>query len=268
MFPDTLKKTGPHFLLSVLLLLGLAGGGVGCQLPPQKELPQVILKLDDAWFEGDSIHLGWVRTFDYLNSKNVVATIGIVGERMEQATPAYYAWMKRQAGQGHEIWNHGYCHCKPIMDGKELREFRGTEYSYQLEHLQKTQRIAAERLNIELETFGAPYNGNDGNTARALTAVPALKTWLYPPKEWPAELFGMPRIEEVNIEYPVHQPDFDAFVAGFKAHLDEPVLVIQGHPRSWLEPGERFVEFQRIIEFLLQEGVRFTTPSDYRKSFN
>lgn len=254
-------------LLFHLALLGLVGGSLGSCVPQrQSELPQVILKLDDAWFEEGFIHEGWIKTFDYLNAKKVKATIGIVGERMESATPAYYEWLTGQAKAGHEIWNHGYCHCKPTVDGEERREFRGTDFEYQLDHLQKTQAIAADKLGLQLETFGAPYNACDTNTVRALSKIPELKTWLYPPNRNTAGKFAMPRIGAVNIEYPVHQPDFDAFVAGFRAHREEPVLVIQGHPRSWLEPRARMTEFQKIIDFLVAEDVRFTTPSAYRKS--
>lgn len=253
-------------LFRVAVISMVCGMWWSCRVPPQPNLPQVILKLDDAWFEDDSIHLGWVKTFEYLNAKQVRATIGIVGERMENANPSYCGWLKRQARAGHEIWNHGYCHCKPVVDGKELREFRGTDYQYQLEHLQKTQALAMDKLDLKLETFGAPYNACDSNTIRALSMIPELRTWLYPPNQKIAGKFAMPRIGDVNIEYPVHQPNFAAFVAGFRAHLEEPVLVIQGHPRSWMEPRARMTEFQKIIDFLVAEGVRFTTPSAYRES--
>ncbi len=250
-----------------IAFLSLLGGLFSsCAARKQGKLPQVILKLDDAWFEGDSIHQGWVKTFDYLNSKNIPATIGLVGERMEGASPAFYHWLEVQANAGHELWNHGYCHCKPIVDGKELREFRGTGYQYQLEQLRKTQAIAADKLGITLVTFGAPYNACDDDTELALREVPEIATWLYPPAGKTAGKHPMPRIDAVNIEYPVHQPDFAAFVSGFRAHIEEQVLVIQGHPRSWMAPESRMAEFRQIVDFLIAEGVHFTTPAAYRKT--
>ncbi|MEO0340029.1 MAG: hypothetical protein AAF242_12540, partial [Bacteroidota bacterium] len=71
------------------------------------------------------------------------------------------------------------------------------------------------------------------------------------------------RISEVNIEYPVHIPDLEKLKAGYEKYKNEPVLVIQGHPRSWIDDPSRFETFKQIIYFLKEEKVRFTTPYAY-----
>jgi peptidoglycan/xylan/chitin deacetylase (PgdA/CDA1 family) len=230
--------------------------------PATTEGPKVILKLDDAWFEDGLLHPGWIQTFGYLNERGIIATIGIVGERMQDAPPAYYDWLRDQADRGHEIWNHGWCHCKPTVNGEEVREFRGTSYDYQLRHLQQTQQLAKDKLGLELSTFGAPYNAVDSITTRALAQLPEIGIWLYPPAGTSAELKALPRTP-VNIEYPVHQPDFASFLKHYQENQDEPVFVIQGHPRSWLEPESRMVEFRKIVDFLAEEGADFVTPAEY-----
>lgn len=252
---------------------GTSGGDLDVELPAQNRkvatpavtglAQQIILKLDDAWYEEDSIHAGWDKTFAYLNQKDVVGTIGVVGEKMVAGNEAYYNWLKRRSLEGHEIWNHGWCHCKPVIDGEQLAEFRGTGFAYQLDHLTKTQELIKRKLGLTLSTFGAPYNAVDADTHRALSEIEDLNVWLYSPEKWPEGMTGMQRIPAVNIEYPVHQPDFLSFKSGYDVHRDEPVLVLQGHPRSWLKPADRFDEFKKIVDFLLDEGAEFTTPSVY-----
>jgi len=90
-----------------------------------------------------------------------------------------------------------------------------------------------------------------------------LKVWLYKETKTPTDKFLLNRIPEVNIEYPVHQPDFEKFKTGYEKFKTEPILIIQGHPRSWVEDENRFENFKKIILFLKKEGVVFTTPYEY-----
>lgn len=248
-------------LLIAVLLIGLMSCGLTKRSQHQPSSPQIILKLDDAWAEGDAVHPGWRQVFEYLNEVEVLGTIGVIGGRNQEPSPAYYNWLKAQASLGHELWNHGWCHCKG--EGNVM-EFRGNDYAYQYDHLVQTQRIIKRETGITLCSFGAPYNAVDSVTATALAAIPDLAIWMYPPSKIKTAKITLPRTPDVNIEYPVHQPDFESFRAGYLAHQDEPVLVIQGHPRSWMTDG-RLDEFIKIIEFLRQRNTVFTTPSRYAK---
>ena len=225
--------------------------------------PYVILKLDDLWNEDELVHQGWVQVIDFLRKEKIVGSIGIVGESLENGKPEYFEWIKRRAGEGFEFWNHGYCHCKPSVNGEERREFRGTDLAFQLDHLSKTQRLASEKLGMTLRSFGAPYNATDENTIKALAGIPALKVWMYKETVGNTDKLVLKRIKKVNIEYPVHVPDFQQFKEGYEQHKDENLLVLQGHPRSWVEDAERFKNFQQIIRFLKSKKVRFITPYNY-----
>lgn len=123
--------------------------------------------------------------------------------------------------------------------------------------------MAKDKLDIVFRTFGAPYNSTDSNTARALDQLPDIKVWLYKETTTPTDKYVMDRIKEVNIEYPVHVPDFEKFRSGYEKNKSEDVLVIQGHPRSWVKEPARFDDFVRIVSFLQAEGVQFTTPFAY-----
>ena len=230
--------------------------------------PKVILKLDDLWYEDELVHEGWIAVMDFLNTQKVKGTIGLVGNSLEEGTENYYNWIKEREQEGHEIWNHGYCHCKPIVNGQECREFRGTEYAYQLDQLQKTQQLAKEKLGLNLVSFGAPYNATDSLTANALTKIPELKIWMYKIDKAPTDKQVLKRIKEVNIEYPVHIPNFQKFKAGYEQYKNEGLLVIQGHPRSWTKDKERMENFKKIVTFLKNKKVQFTTPMEYSNNYS
>ncbi|HKK73482.1 MAG TPA: DUF2334 domain-containing protein [Saprospiraceae bacterium] len=225
--------------------------------------PHVILKLDDLWFEKGLVHPGWQQVVDFLNKEGVQGTIGLVCNSLEEGDETYYQWIKDREAEGYEIWHHGYCHCKPKIDGEEKREFRGTSYTYQLDHLTTAQQQAKDKLDITLRSFGAPYNSTDASTAQALAQLPDIKVWMYKETQSPTDKFVLDRIPEVNIEYPVHIPDFKKFKAGYEQFNKEPVLIIQGHPRSWVDDPTRFEAFKEIVLFLKSERVRFTTPYSY-----
>lgn len=232
-------------------------------LYPNVPKPFVILKLDDLWCKNDSVHPGWERVVEFLNSHEVTGTIGLIGSSLEKDNPAYFEWIKSRKDEGHEIWNHGFCHCRRQENGTEIREFRGKEFEDQSESILKTQALAKEKLGITLRTFGAPYNSTDQHTAAVLAKNSDLKVWLYKETKAPTNKFLLNRIPEVNIEYPVHQPDFEKFKSGYEQFKTEPILIIQGHPRSWAEEDDRLENFKKIILFLKKEGVTFTTPYEY-----
>jgi peptidoglycan/xylan/chitin deacetylase (PgdA/CDA1 family) len=223
----------------------------------------VILKLDDLWFENGLVHPGWIQVVNFLNTLEVKGTIGIVGNSLEEGDSTYFNWIKDRHEEGYEIWHHGFCHCRHKVEDIEIREYRGEDLVAQTTSLLKTQQLAQEKLGITLHTFGAPYNSTDAFTAIALAEIPALKVWMYKETDCTTDKFLLSRIAEVNIEYPVHQPDFEQFKAGYEAFNNEPVLVIQGHPRSWVEDEGRLETFKKIILFLEEEGVTFVTPYEY-----
>lgn len=228
----------------------------------------IILKLDDLWCEQDLVHEGWEQVVRFLNRKKVKGTIGIVGNSLEEDNADYFDWIKAREKEGYEIWHHGFCHCRHKVGDTEIREYRGTTYEEQLTSIQNTQQLAEEKLGITLRSYGAPYNSTDEFTAKALEEVPDLKVWIYKETKMPTSKFLLNRIAAVNIEYPVHQPDLEQFKAGYETYKNEPILIIQGHPRSWVEDKKRFKTFKKIIRYLKKENVVFTTPFEYYQMQN
>ena len=225
--------------------------------------PYVILKLDDLWCEDELVHQGWSKVVDFLNEQKIKGTIGLIGSSLEKDNPTYFDWIKKRHKEGYEIWHHGFCHCRHKEGEVEIREYRGKGMQEQCESISNTQKLAQEKLGITLRSFGAPYNSTDEFTTTALAKIPDIKVWMYKETEAPTDKFLLNRIKEVNIEYPVHKPDFEKFKAGYEQFKTEPVLIIQGHPRSWAEDLNRFDTFKKIILFLKKEGVTFTTPYEY-----
>ncbi len=227
------------------------------------DAPMVVLKLDDFRADGP-VHPGWEEVFRFLNEENVIATVGMIGQGLEKPDPRAVNWLLAQDARRHELWNHGYCHCRSGEGADHVREFRGAPFAEQQAGITRTQRLGKDVLGISFTTFGAPYNSTDASTALALAEHDELAVWMYKDTSQsaaPTDKQQLERIADVNIEYPVHIPDFEQFSAGYAAHREESVLVIQGHPQSWVEEPERMAQFKRIVLYLKADGVRFVTPS-------
>lgn len=248
--------------LICLLALFLTGCAMRGQDTTQRAT--VILKLDDLRVEEGRVPEGWQEVFTYLNQAGVVATLGLIGNSLEEDNQPYYDWIISRHQEGHEIWNHGYCHCKPDdPEGEELTEFRGTDLAYQLDHIQRTQQLAESKLGFPLRSFGAPFNATDSTTAAAIHQFPSLLVWMYKADNSNTARYLLPRTAGVNIEYPTHVPSFDKFLRAYRSNRNAPVLVIQGHPQSWVGKPERLQDFKRIVHYLIDDGAQFTTPYAY-----
>ena len=129
------------FVFSTLILLTCSTTKPNLKSQPKLN---IILKLDDLLFEDGLVHQGWIQAFDFLNEQKVKGTIGVIGHSLEEGDVNYFNWIKDRDKEGHEIWNHGFCHCRHTEDSIEIREYSGNDLDYQIESLQKTQRLAQE----------------------------------------------------------------------------------------------------------------------------
>ncbi|MDF3131207.1 polysaccharide deacetylase family protein [Kiritimatiellaeota bacterium B1221] len=230
--------------------------------------PIAILKLDDFGSKTDHPPENWQRVIDFLAAESIPCSFGVIGRDFRQATPALCAWMREQHQAGTiEMWNHGLSHKREQRDGKMVAEFQES-YREQLHSLEETQRLAKERVGIEMTVFGAPYNAVNEDTVRALEAL-SFPVWLYGEVAL-AEAGGYSGLvlaRSLNLERVAHEPDFENFAGEYEAA--NPVttpLILQGHPNSW-DPA-RFAEFVEIIHFLKQRGWHFMTPSAYADSLS
>lgn len=232
----------------------------------QQPKPQVILlKLDDVVARPSAngpVAERWQRIADYLTENGIRGSFGVICESLEADNPAYFQWIKDiQAGGFIEIWMHGY-HLKTADEPGEFEQGTAAE---QQAILEKSARLAREKLGFPLAAFGPHWSGTTDATDEALEAVPDIKIWLYgPAKPKYFTRLSLPRV--LALENPTFVPDPIAFKALYeKFHAaDRDVLVLQGHPAQW--DDQRWAGFLEIIKFLKSKGVVFMTPSEYLAS--
>jgi len=229
--------------------------------PPRK---LVVLKLDDVVVGGKEriVSDRWQRVADYLEGKKIKSSMGVIGYSLVEDNPAYFQWMTDRAKRGSvEFWNHGF---HPRKAEEEFGEFEGNhDEQEQLNAMRRTDSLAKEKLGLNLTVWGPHWSGTNEHTDRVLAQMPQiLMTFGYPPK---VDYYkGFVFRNTINIEYPTHNPDFEAFKTNYeqrKNHFD--YFYMQGHPDSW--DDVRWENFVQIIEFLEAENVRFITPSELLK---
>lgn len=219
----------------------------------------IVLKLDDITPHGAKGNLPvsprWQRVVDFVEKEDIKAGFGIIGSSLEQDNAAYFDWIKNLHKKGRiEFWNHGYRDRKGTDKTGEFEE----SFEVQLEALKKTQKLAKEKLGIELKAFGPHWSGTTSDTEKALAEVPELTMWLYGPKD--SKKFAFPRY--LAIENPTFVPDFDKFKQLYERSAQkQPCLALQGHPNAW--DDARWDGFVKIIAFLKEKGCRFLKPSEY-----
>lgn len=233
----------------------VAGSGAASAKGPQV----IVLKLDDVTSHGARggvpVSPRWQRTIDFIRKSNLKASFGIIGSSLEQDNPAYFDWIKNLDRSGViEFWNHGYKDRK-VQD--KSGEFEGA-LEEQMLALRKTQKLAREKLGIELKAFGPHWSQTTPDTEKALESVPEITMWFYGPND--SKKFVFERI--LVLENPTFVPDFERFKQIYeKVAQDKACLALQGHPNAWDE--KRWQGFVTIIEYLKSKGCVFMTPSQY-----
>jgi peptidoglycan/xylan/chitin deacetylase (PgdA/CDA1 family) len=227
--------------------------------------PVVILKLDDVVQfpgHGGPVSPRWKRVADFVEKNHLKAGFGIICSSLERDNPAYFDWIKEHQKKGSiEFWLHGY-HNRTASE--TVGEFdRGTKEEQQA-ILEKSERLAKEKLGFPLAAFGPHWSGTTEQTDAALEAVPEIKIWLYGPKS--PKFYKRLSLERVMaLENPTFVPDFEKFKASYeKVGCRQKVLVLQGHANIW--DDARWAGFVKIVELLQSKGCRFTTPSEYLAS--
>ncbi|WP_309381338.1 carbohydrate binding domain-containing protein [Cerasicoccus frondis] len=249
-------------------------------LPERAQPPVIILKLDDLrQIDGQAHHL-WTKVSDYMTKRNIKHGIGIITETLEVASPDYIEWIQQRQESGLvEIWFHGWDHgVWKDADGRKRSEFSGRSEAEQHERFAKSQALAKEKLGFALQTFGPGGGGSgahqDEATAKAMAEDPDMRVWLYPS---PIDEMGrslaaegkvtvLDRVWAVNLEASVGQPNYKRFVAGYAKNSDREYFVLQGHPMHW--GGARWSEFEKIIDFLVEQEAVFMTPAEYAASLD
>jgi peptidoglycan/xylan/chitin deacetylase (PgdA/CDA1 family) len=245
------------FLLPVATILALVVLG---QVTNAGETPQVIvLKLDDVVahrsHDGSPVSPRWQRITDFLKASRIKASYGIIGFSLEEDNKAYFDWIRELHRSGLiEFWNHGY---RNRRGWDKTGEFEGS-FEEQKTALERTQRLAKEKLGIELRAFGPHWSKTNEHTARALDGIPEIKMWFYGPKDSSKFVFKW----VLAMENPIFVPDPAKFRELYeRVGHDKKCLALQGHPLSW--DDERWANFVKIIDYLKSKGCVFMTPSEY-----
>jgi peptidoglycan/xylan/chitin deacetylase (PgdA/CDA1 family) len=218
--------------------------------------PVILLKLDDVSYW---ISPRWQRTADYLATNNLKAAFGIIGGGLEKAGPETVRWIRERRQSGLvEFWLHGYT----LRTAADTGEFEQGTVAEQQAILEKVEGLAREKLGFELNAFGAHWSNTTPETEQAVEAVPAIKVWLYGPKD--SKFYTRRSLPCVmGLENPTFIPDFEKFKAAYeKTGCLQEVLVLQGHPDAWGDEV-RWGGFVKIIAFLKSKGCVFMTPSEY-----
>jgi peptidoglycan/xylan/chitin deacetylase (PgdA/CDA1 family) len=200
----------------------------------------------------------------YLAANRLKGSFGIICSSLERDDPAYFKWIKdTQAGGLIEFWLHGY-HAR--TDADKTGEFEVGTAAEQRAILEKSEVLAMTKLGFPLSAFGPHWSGTTDATDEALAAMPAIKIWLYGPKQ-PKFFHGLSIERILALENPTFVPDPKKFQEIYdRSAARAPVLVLQGHPNQWTD--ERWAGFVQIIEFLRSKSVVFMTPSEYLATRN
>ncbi len=218
----------------------------------------IVLKADDLLTDGSGeLPKPFRRFFAFLKDRKLRAGVGLVGNSLESARPGYAQEIRAAIADGTiEVWNHGYTHGHSVEPRSgEQWEFRNTPLDFQVVHLRRTQSLARKQLGVTLRAFGAPFNEIDSTTVAALRAVPDISIWLYGASGAGKIVFP----KGTGVENPSFNPVFDYF-----RQLYDPaaaLLTLQIHPGGW--DDARWMEFEKVIDFLVAQGATFTTPSGY-----
>ena len=225
--------------------------------------PQVILlKLDDLTARGASggkaVSPRWQRVADFIETNHLKAAFGIIGSSLETNHPAYFQWIKDWAHKGIiEFWNHGYLDRTSTNQPGEFEQGSAVE---QRAALEKTQRLAREKLGLTLRAFGEHYSRVTQETEKALNDIPDIQIWLYGPRN--SQFYKkLSLVRIMSLENPTFLPDFEKFKSIYeRVGVAQPMLVLQGHPNHWTD--ERWAGFVKIIGFLQSKGCLFIKPSE------
>ncbi len=228
----------------------------------EQDAVSVILKLDDMMQRSGAIPQTWQKVYDYAEERGMPFSAGVICNSLEGEAPVYFEGLKAWEASGLvELWNHGYDHKQWTEDGARIREFHGSSYEHQFEHLKNSQDLGREKLGLTFATFGAPFNATNELTVKALSELPELNVWLYGQKNPPAGLRTLKRNYKINLELKTGQLNLEQFKTAYLSNHPGAVLVLQGHPMLW--DDAEFEVFKEIIDFLESQNVRFALPRDF-----
>lgn len=219
--------------------------------------PKIILKLDDLSVKNGLCQCSSV--FDFLVQKQLKASFGIIANRNDNTTliklNPYLQAKNAKEERLFEIWHHGFDHSKT--------EFKDSTYEFQKAHFENADKLTKKLLDIQMHSFGAPYNATDSITERVFSENKNYKIFIFSSLKKHEKSNILYLDNRVNMENGTGKPEYDYFLGNYakvKSKYTD-YMVLQGHPNLW--SPEKLEQFRKIIDFLISEGCEFVTPYEY-----
>jgi len=230
------------------------------------ESPKVVIwKFDDVR-AGEKARLlpGFKRVSDWAAKNKTVISMGVICDSLATPNADDVAWIKKNAienGGCVEFWLHGWDHKKiKKPDGTDGSEFNGATLETQKKHFKDACDIFNKNTQLTFNTFGAPYNQSDENTAVAMDVCPELQNWFFGPKDKKRTVLS----RSINMEVATGKLSYDKFMQAYKAKTPISPLVLQGHVGQWDDSS--YNDFVKIANFLSKEGWVAKTPRQWAES--
>ena len=230
------------------------------------ETPKVVIwKFDDVR-AGEKSRLlpGFKRVTAWAQKNKTVISMGVICDSLMTPHADDVAWIKKNAienGGCVEFWLHAWNHKKiKKADGTEGSEFNGPDLETQKKYFKDASDIFTKNTQLTFNTFGAPYNQSDENTAVAMDVCPNLQNWFFGPKDKKRRVLA----RSINMEVTTGKVSFDKFFQAYKAKAPVSPLTLQGHVGQW--DDQSFNDFVKITNFLSKEGWVAQTPRQWAES--
>jgi peptidoglycan/xylan/chitin deacetylase (PgdA/CDA1 family) len=244
--------------LTILAFQGFAKNSILLSKKNSSQQPKIILKLDDLTVKNGVCEC--LPTFELLRKKQIKGGFGIIASRCDNTaseilTP-YLLATNDNGEKLFEIWHHGLDHVRP--------EFSETPYSYQKLHFNEADKQVRDLLNIQMQSFGTPYNASDSITNRVVSEYPVYKVFMFS-KVIPSNPKGIIYLtNRTNIENGTGNPEFEFFLENYQRNKEKysDYMVLQAHPNNWTP--EKLDQFEKIIDFLIKEGCEFILPIEMK----
>jgi len=144
-------------------------------------------------------------------------------------------------------------------------EFSGTPYAYQLQHFDSATAVVMSKLGIQMHSFGSPYNHIDTTFVKVFATDTNYHVLMFGNYN-PIIPTQVNLTNRVFIESATGVPDTAFFYNSWNSlkstYTD--YMVMQGHAYAWTT-ADKQNQFQTIVNFLIAQGVKFTTPYEYYK---
>ena len=234
-----------------------------------KKRQKIILKFDDF-----SVYTypSYEKLRQILKEEGITGSIGIIVSPMDKSYAPVREDIKnydvkwniakrlidRCKADGIEFWHHGYLHNESTYSTKSYEE--------QLEDFKKGYDIMTNDLEIELASFGSPYNNSTDVTIRMIKEnFPQIKVLMLVNGKYEIPNGMVNLNKSCQMETSSSKIESDMFIENFDMCKDKDYMVIQTHPCSWdTNSGyDSWSEFKKCIKYMKENGVVFMTPMQY-----